>query len=483
MAPSGESVTYLDLDRRANRLAQLLRARGLRTGDVIAVLMENHPRFFEIFWAAQRSGLYFTPISWRLKADEVAFILENSAAAALFATPRCADLAIASAERARVAMRFSVGGGVAGFESYEDAAASMPGSPVADESLGRDLLYSSGTTGRPKGIKNALPDGEVSTIPPVMAFMSRLYGFDEKTVFLTPTPTYHASGSRYGMICGHAGGTNIIMGQLDAEHALALIEEFRVTHVGAVPTLFVRLLKLPQETRRRYDLSSLKMVLHGTGPCGRDVKQAMIDWLGPILYENYGGTEGNGLCAIDSHEWIGHPGSVGKAVVGRIRILGPSGERLPAGEEGVVYFEGGPRFEYHGDPHKTRDAYTAEGWSTLGDIGFLDGEGYLYLTDRQSHMIISGGVNIYPQEVEDILLSHPQVLDAAVFGVPHEEFGEAVKAVVHPLDMSGAGPALEAELIDFCRSRIANFKCPRSVDFCIDLPRHETGKIYKRLMK
>ncbi len=483
MATSGERVTYADLDRRSNRLAQVLRARGLRTGDGIAALMENHPRFFEIFWAAQRSGLYFTPISWRLKTDEATYILENSAATALFATPRCAELAVASAERARVGRRFSIGGEVAGFESYENVTASMPDSPVADESLGRDLLYSSGTTGRPKGIKNALPDGEVSTIPPVMAFMSRLYGFDEKTVFLTPTPTYHASGLRYGMVCGHAGGTNILMEQFDAERALALIEEFRITHVGAVPTLFVRLLRLPPETRRRYDLSSLKMVLHGTAPCGRDVKQAMIDWLGPILYENYGGTEGNGLCAIDSHEWIRHPRSVGRAVVGRARILGRNGEEVPTGEEGVIYFEGGPRFEYHGDPQKTHDAYTAEGWSTLGDIGFLDGEGYLYLTDRQSHMIISGGVNIYPQEVEDLLLSHPQVLDAAVFGVPHEEYGEAVKAVVHPLDMARAGASLEAELIGFCRSRIAHFKCPRSVDFAIDLPRHETGKIYKRLLK
>jgi long-chain acyl-CoA synthetase len=483
VASTGERVTYLELDRRSNRLARLLRARGLSAGDVIAVLMENHPRFFEIFWAAQRSGLYFTPISWRLKADEAAYVLENSGAATLFATPRCAQLAVASAERARVEMRFSVAGDIAGFECYETAAASMPAEPMEGESLGRDLLYSSGTTGRPKGVKNALPDGDVSTIPPVMAFMSRLYGFDEQTVFLTPTPTYHASGLRYGMVCGHAGGTNILMERFDAERALALIEEFRVTHLGAVPTVFVRLLKLPLETRRRYDLSSLKMVLHGTGPCGRDVKRPMIDWLGPILHENYGGTEGNGLCALDSHEWMAHPGSVGKAVVGHVHILDSDGHDLPVGEEGVVYFEGGPRFEYHGDPDKTLRAYTPEGWSTHGDIGYLDAEGYLYLTDRQSHMIICGGVNIYPQEVEDLLLSHPQVLDAAVFGVPHDELGEVVKAVVHPLDMRRAGPGLEAELIGFCRARIADFKCPRSVDFSVDLPRHETGKIYKRLLQ
>jgi long-chain acyl-CoA synthetase len=483
MAATGDTLSYGELDARSNRLAHLLRTRGLRAGDGIAAIMENHPRFFELFWAAQRSGLYFTPISWRLKPDEAAYILKNSGAKALFATPLCGDLATAAASLSDTAQRFSVGGEFAGFESYEASASPMPASPIADESLGRDMLYSSGTTGRPKGIKNALPDGAVSTIPPVMAFMSKMYRFDENTVFLTPTPVYHASGLRYGMVAGHAGGTNIVMEHFDAEQALALIEKYRVTHLGFVPTLFVRLLKLPREARTRYDLSSLKLVTHGTGPCGRDVKQAMIDWLGPILYENYGGTEGNGLCAIDSQEWIDHSGSVGKAVVGTIHIVGPDGKQLPAGEEGLVYFEGGPRFEYHEDPEKTCGAYSPEGWSTLGDVGYLDGEGYLYLTDRLSHMIISGGVNIYPQEVEDLLLSHPKVFDAAVFGVPNEDFGEEVKAVIHPTDSAEAGPVLEAELIQFCRSRIAHLKCPRTVDFSTNLPRHETGKIYKRLLK
>lgn len=318
MAATGESLSFGVLDARADQLAQLLRARGLRAGDGIAVIMENHPRFFELFWAAQRSGLYFTPISWRLKPDEAAYILENSSAKAIFATPHCAELATSAAALAGTPLRFSVGGEIAGFTSYETAVSTMPAAPIGDESLGRDMLYSSGTTGRPKGIKNALPDGEVSTIPPVMAFMSKMYHFDENTVFLTPTPVYHASGLRYGMVAGHAGSTNIVMEHFDAEQALALIEKYRITHLGFVPTVFVRLLKLPADVRRRYDLSSLKMVTHGTGPCGRDIKQAMIDWLGPIIYENYGGTEGNGLCAIDSQEWIDHPGSVGKAVVGTI---------------------------------------------------------------------------------------------------------------------------------------------------------------------
>jgi acyl-CoA synthetase (AMP-forming)/AMP-acid ligase II len=285
------------------------------------------------------------------------------------------------------------------------------------------------------------------------------------------------------MVTGHAGGTNVIMESFDAEESLRAIERFRVTHVGFVPTNFVRLLKLPLATRRRYDLSSLRKVLHGTGPCGREIKQAMIDWLGPILFENYGGTEGNGLCAIDSEEWLARPGSVGKAVVGRIHVLRKDWTGTATGEDGLVYFEGGPRFEYHNDAEKTARAYSPQGWSTLGDIGHVDADGYLYLTDRDSHMIISGGVNIYPQEVENLLLAHPMVLDAAVFGIPNDEFGEEVKAVIHPVDMKDAGPTLADELIAYCRSRIAHFKCPRSVDFADDLPRHETGKIYKRLLR
>jgi acyl-CoA synthetase (AMP-forming)/AMP-acid ligase II len=282
-------------------------------------------------------------------------------------------------------------------------------------------------------------------------------------------------------VSGHAGATAIIMERFDSEETLALIERHRVTHVSLVPTMFVRLLKLPPAVRARYDLSSLKRVIHGTGPCGRDVKQAMIDWLGPILFENYGATEGNGLCALDSEEWLAHPGSVGKAVVGCIHILDPQFRECAIGEDGLVYFEGGPRFEYHRDPEKTAQAHSPQGWSTLGDIGHLDAEGYLYLTDRQSHMIISGGVNIYPQEVEDLLLTHPAVLDAAVFGVPDPEFGELVMAAIHPIGT--ASPGLERDLIAYCRGRLAGYKCPRHIVFTTDLPRHETGKIYKRLLK
>ena len=279
------------------------------------------------------------------------------------------------------------------------------------------------------------------------------------------------------------GGTVVVMGKFDAEAALQLIERHRVTHSQWVPTMFVRMLRLPEETRRAFDLSSLRCVIHAAAPCPIDVKRRMIDWLGPILWEYYGGSEGNGLTGLDCGEWLTHPGAVGRAKIGRIRICGPDDEEMAAGEEGGVYFSDGPVFEYHNDPEKTAQAWNRHGWSTLGDIGYVDEEGYLYLTDRKANMIISGGVNIYPQEAENRLLSHPKVVDVAVFGVPNAEFGEEVKAVVHPVDMNAAGPDLEAELIAFCREALSPVKCPKSVDFNDDLPRRENGKLYKRLLK
>jgi acyl-CoA synthetase (AMP-forming)/AMP-acid ligase II len=273
------------------------------------------------------------------------------------------------------------------------------------------------------------------------------------------------------------------MERFDAVEALALIERYHVTHAQFVPTMFVRMLKLAREERERFDLSSLRAVIHAAAPCPVEVKRQMIDWWGLIIHEYYAGSEGNGFCAIESSDWLVHPGSVGRPVAGAVHVVGPDGHELPAGEVGVVYFEGGARFEYHNDPAKTADAYDGRGWSTLGDIGYLDTDGYLYLTDRQSHMIISGGVNIYPQEAEDVLLLHPAVADAAVIGVPHPEMGEEVKAVVQLVDPSAAGPELERELIDHCRTELAAFKCPRSVDFDAELPRLPTGKLAKRLLR
>jgi acyl-CoA synthetase (AMP-forming)/AMP-acid ligase II len=479
---SGATMTYAELDAASNRIAHMLRAKGLRRGDAIAMMMVNELAVLPIAWAAQRSGLFFTPLSWRFKVGEAAYILENSGAKALFVSPAQVAIAAEAADAAGVEHRFVSGKGTDNFQSLEAAVAPFPGSEIPDESPGRDMLYSSGTTGRPKGVRQDLSDADLSTIPPAMAYLTKIYGFGEDTINLTPAPLYHAGPLRYSMCVAHMGGTNIIMPRFDAERMLQLIEQYRVTHVELVPTMLVRLMQLPEEVRRAYDISSVTNVIHGSGPCAPEVKRRAIAWFGPILFEQYGGTEGNGMCAIDSREWLGHIGSVGKAVVGIIHIVDEEGRELPIGETGQVYFEGGPRFEYHLDPEKTAEAYSPEGWSTLGDIGRLDAEGYLWLSDRKSHMIISGGVNIYPQEAENVLINHPDVLDVAIFGLPDPEFGEVAVAAIHATPEALAVPDLEQRLIDYCKAQIASFKCPKSIILTDELPRHETGKIYKRLL-
>jgi acyl-CoA synthetase (AMP-forming)/AMP-acid ligase II len=484
MAGTGETVTYRQLDERSNRCAQLLWDAGLRPGDGIALFLENHPRFFEIVWAAQRSGLYYTAISSRLTAPEVEYIVNDCGARALFTSHALRDVAAPLVDRIpAVKRRLMLSGAAPGFEAYEDAVLRHPARPLDAELEGSDLLYSSGTTGRPKGVKPPLTGKAAGSIPALVHLVTRLYGANRDTVYLSPAPLYHAAPLRFNLSVQRLGGTCIVMEHFDAVEALRLVERHRVTFSQWVPTMFVRMLKLPEAERTRFDLSSHRAAVHAAAPCPIPVKEQMIAWWGPILYEYYGGTEGNGLTALDSHEWLAHRGSVGKAVLGEVHILDDAGNELPPGEPGAVYFANGPRFEYHNDPEKTRGAQNARGWSTLGDIGYLDADGYLHLTDRKAHMIISGGVNIYPQEAENVLVTHPKVADVAVFGVPNADFGEEVKAVVQPVDMADAGPELERELIAFCRERLADIKCPRSVDFDAELPRHPTGKLYKRLLK
>ena len=484
MAGSGETVTYGQLDARSNQGAQLFRAHGLKPGDHIALFLENNARFFEICWAAQRAGLYYTAISSRLTAAEAAYIA-NDCGARLF----IADRALAPVANLLppllpgVGPCFMVGGIEPGYASWETAVAAQPASPVADEVAGYDMLYSSGTTGRPKGIKVPFAGEPVAAVTALVQLSQALYGIDFETRYLSPAPLYHAAPLRFNMVVMRMGGTSVIMEHFDAEDYLRLVEHYQISHSQLVPTMFVRMLKLPPSARRRHDTSSLRCAIHAAAPCPVQIKEEMIAWWGPILREYYGGTEGNGLVAINSEEWLAHKGSVGRAVLGEVRILGEDGAVLPPGSPGAVYFANGRDFVYHNDPEKTRQAYDARGWSTLGDVGYLDAEGYLYLTDRKAYMIISGGVNIYPQETEDVLLGHPLVADAAVFGVPSERFGEEVKAVVQPLDPTAGGPALEAELIAYCRERLSPIKCPRSVDFAAELPRHPTGKLYKRLLR
>ena len=479
MAGSGETITYGELEAESNRIAQLFRAHGLKRGDAIAVLMENGPHYLPICWGAQRAGLIFTCISTKLGLDEARYIVEDSGSKIIFASAGLG--AIAEQLEAPVA-RYAIGGTIRGYDNFAAAIAQQPATRIPDESPGRDMLYSSGTTGRPKGVFGKLPEGEIDTPNALLMLVGALYGFGAETTYLSPAPLYHAAPLRYCMAVHHAGGTVIVMEKFDPEAYLALVEKHRVSHSQLVLTMFVRMLKLPEEVRRKYDVSSLKAAVHAAAPCPVDVKRQMIDWWGPVIFEYYSATEGAGFTAISPQEWLAKPGSVGKSLLGEIRVLDDEGNRLPPGREGRIFFHGGGEFEYHRDPEKTASVKSEHG-ATFGDIGYVDADGYLFLTDRAAYMIITGGVNVYPQETEDVLVMHPKVFDVAVIGVPDEIMGEAVKAVVQPRDWADAGPALEAELIAFARAQLSHVKCPRSIDFEAELPRHDTGKLYKRLLK
>ncbi|MCT9933395.1 acyl-CoA synthetase [Planotetraspora sp. A-T 1434] len=486
MAATGRVVTYRQLDEESNRLAHLLRAAGLRPGDHVAFMLENHPLFLAVAWAAHRSGLYYTAVSSRLQSEELAYILNNCEARVFISSAALADVATSvTGGTPGVEVRLMLDGVAPGFASYEEATAGQPTAPIEDECQGADMLYSSGTTGRPKGVKPTLSKAPLDAAGPMLQLVQFLFAPSADSVYLSPAPLYHAAPLRYCLTFQRLGATIIVMERFDAEEALALIERYGVTHSQWVPTMFIKMLKLPPGVRERHDLSSLRCAIHAAAPCPVPVKERMIEWWGPIIHEYYAGTEGNGFLYVSSEDWLKHKGTVGRSLLGVVHICDDEGNELPPGEHGTVYFSGGPEFVYHGDPGKTRSVQDpmGRGWTTLGDIGHLDEEGFLYLTDRRSYMIISGGVNIYPQEAENLLVTHPKVADVAVFGVPDPEMGEQVKAVVQPVSAQDAGPALEAELIDFCRAHLAHYKCPRSVDFRDELPRHPTGKLYKRLLR
>jgi long-chain acyl-CoA synthetase len=465
-----QTFTYADLADRVLRGTQFLRRLGLRTGDGIAVVAENHPDTLALFWAAQHAGLAYTAISAQFQRDEVQYILGDCEADLVVTTATQRDKAEGSPQQHRIDLA-----------EWATLVAGEPARLPPDAAEGAEMLYSSGTTGRPKGVRVTQPGAPLGTVSELFKRRVALHEISPATVYLSTAPLYHSAPLRYNAMVHRCGGTSVVLPRFDPETSLALIERHAVTHSQWVPTMFVRLLRLPRETRERYDLSSHRVAVHAAAPCPVDVKRQMLDWWGPILYEYYSGTEGNGQTAISPAEWLAHPGSVGRPVLGEVHITDEAGRELPPGEPGLVYFAGGPRFEYFKDPAKTAAAYDTRGWSTLGDIGYVDAEGYLYLTDRASHMIISGGVNIYPREVEDVLLGHPAVADVAVFGIPHAEFGEEVKAAVQLVQ--GEAPTTAEELIAYCRARLAHLKCPRSIDFHAELPRHQTGKIYKAELK
>ena len=482
VAETGKAISYAALDEASNRAAQLFRARGLGPGDRVALLLDNVPDYFALLWGAQRAGLRFVCISSRLTAAETDFILEDSEAKLLVAGAGLG--AVAAALRAP-AERFSLGGDISGFARWEAAADAMPSTPIADEIAGAPMLYSSGTTGRPKGVVTAqLPDPAIDHVTPLAMLAAGFFGLGPETVYLSTAPLYHAAPLAWTMTVQKLGGTVVMMSRFDAEEALAAIERYPCNAGQFVPTHFVRMLKLPPEVRERYDVSSMKCAIHAAAPCPVPVKQAMIDWWGPVIDEYYAGTEANGFTAIKAAEWLERPGSVGRAIgEATLHICDDEGNELPPRAEGLVYFNAPRPFEYHNDPEKTAASRNRHGWSTLGDVGWKDEEGWLYLTDRKSFMIISGGVNIYPQEIENHLVTHPKVADVAVIGAPHDEMGEEVVAVVQPLDMAEAGEALAAELTAFCRASLSGVKIPRRIDFMAELPRHPTGKLYKRLLR
>ena len=482
---TGASVSFRELDERSIQIARLLQDRGLRRGDHLAVFMENDLRYFEIAWAAMRSGLYFTMVNRYLTADEAGYIVNDCGAKALIASARLAEVARNLPPHApECALLLSLDD-IDGFENLDKARSRFPVGPMERQPLGSFMFYSSGTTGQPKGVKHALGDAEVSDHNDHHAFHAQRWGFDEETVFLSPAPLYHTAPAFLSVSTQALGGTAVIMPKFNPAEALAAIERYRVNRSQWVPTMFIRMLRLPLQERARYDLSSHKIAIHAAAPCPVQVKQQMLDWWGPIIYEYYAGTEANGSTHVGPQEWLKYPGTVGQPMGGTLHICDDNGTELPPGEVGTIYFEQANHFRYHNDSEKTRKAEHPErrDWTALGDVGYLNEEGYLFLVDRKTFMIISGGVNIYPQEIEDALIMHPGVMDVAVIGVPNEDMGEEVKAVVQLMDGVAPGNALEQELIGYARAHLAHYKCPKSIDFVEELPRLPTGKLYKSVLK
>ncbi|NML43333.1 AMP-binding protein [Ramlibacter sp. G-1-2-2] len=485
----GPALSYEELDARANRVANWLLSLGLPEGASVALLLENRLETFELWWGARRAGVYYVPVSTHLKPAEVAYLLRDSGASVLVTSDCLAEVAqgvLALLEDGEVRHRYAMGGELAGFARYEPAiAAASASADLPPRSQGREFMYSSGTTGFPKGIKRALaPYARRMDLPELERQLRTMFQLDAETVYISPSPLYHATG-RFVIRVIETGGTAVILPKFDAEGALAAMARYRVTHGHWVPTMFIRMLALDPQVRASYDLSCVRVALHATAPCPPKVKQAMIDWWGPVINEYYGGSENVGVTYINGPDWLRHPGSVGVPITGEVHITSEDDpeRELPPGEIGLIYFSGGVGFEYHRDATKTRGAFNGRGWGTYGDLGHVDGDGFLFISDRRTDLVISGGVNIYPQEVENALLDHEAVADAAVIGVPHAEFGQEVKAVVQLKPHCAASPQLAGELVEWCRGRLSRIKSPRTVDFVAEVPRSDNGKLLRRVLR
>lgn len=486
VAETGEQLSFGEMDKEANRFAHLLREYGLAPDAAFGVLLENRIEYFPIIWGSQRIGTMMVPISSRLTAPEIAYILKDAEARLLITSPHFAE--VLEGIRAELPELFILVMDGEGEGEGDFAAAMAQQSPEApqDQSAGLIMLYSSGTTGRPKGIRPAPPeDPDPQAMIPFLGLATMGAGMpaDGSMVYLSPAPLYHAAPIGWCSTVQRLGGTVVMMQRFDTEAALQAIETYKVTDSQWVPTHFVRMLKLPDEVKNTYDLSSHQRALHAAAPCPVEIKRQMIEWWGPIINEYYAGSESIGMTFVKSEEWLKYPGTVGKSIYGTLHVCGPQGEELAAGEDGLIFYENERLPQYHKDPAKTEEAMHPEGWMTLGDIGHVNEEGFLFLTDRKSHMIISGGVNIYPQEIENLLVSHPKVMDAAVIGAPDADLGEQVVAVVQPLDMGAAGEALESELRAMLEGQISRIKMPKAFDFRPELPREANGKLYKRELR
>ena len=486
MADNDQTITFGELEEEANKGAHLLRELGIRNGDTIAICLKNSAEFFLLYWAGQRAGVYMVPIATHLSTDEVAYIINDSNAKLLItsAEVRSVHDLLKNYRTLTPGLKtiLSSGPPLDQTQRWEDLVEPFPATPITDERSGFHLCYSSGTTGRPKGVKLPLVGGEVTDPNLWVERNQRRYDLDEHSIYLCPAPLYHVAPLLYSVTSHRLGSTVILMKKFSPEGALEAIEKHKVTYTQMVPTMFIRMLRIPEKQRLNYDTSSLTHVIHSAAPCPKEVKFQMFDWLGDIIYEQYAGSEANGSTTISPQEWRERPGSVGKADRGIIHICNEDGDELPTGEEGLIYFEGASFFEYLNDPQKTKDARNPkhDDWTTIGDIGRVDDEGYLYLTDRKSFVIISGGVNIYPQEAENLLMQHPAVADVAVIGVPDPDFGQTVKAIVQPMVSEQAGDDLADELMEYCRSKISHIKCPKSIDFESEFPRMENGKLFKK---
>lgn len=487
MASTGQVITHAEHEAGANRLAHALRRHGLQKGDHYALYMENNNKFLEICAAGERSGLFYTPINSYLTADELAYIIQNSQSKVLIVSKAKRDIAAAALEQCpnvTLGIMIDAEENDPVFVDYVNLIAHEPTEPIADENLGIAMLYSSGTTGRPKGILRPMPDSPPDSPLPLWGFLDNLWKYEDGMTYLSPAPLYHSAPQAAVGLSLRRGGTVVVMENFDPEQYLMLVEKYKVTHSQLVPTMFSRMLKLPEDVKHKYDLSSLKVAVHAAAPCPVPVKEKMIEWWGPIIEEYYGATEGLGFAACDSAQWLAHVGTVGKVLIGELHILDDDMKTLPQGEPGTLWFKAATAFSYFNDTEKTKESTSADGvLTTVGDVGYLDADGYLFLTDRATFMIISGGVNIYPQESENLLITHPKVADAAVFGVPNVDLGEEVKGVVQLMPGIEASGSIERELIDFCNEHLARQKCPRSIDFVTEFPRLPTGKLYKKPLR